>query len=266
MNALRSVAIVALLVGASACLPLPVAHNQLVTAPVMGVIRRSDGTPAPEVRIGVTADERDEGCTSHGARAVTDAAGRFQLPAIHERQRVLWLTMMESFGMTRYWFCASGPSPRSTTDSSAVPARTHIRGWISGDTLACLTWTLGGVPRVTCNGSVNQRPIVTDGEWSDGQNSGTFRLLLTDAERSGYGYRAVVQWVMATASGETGSGQVRGQLELPTGEPVLGGAFTTVDGRWRIRVESVRRTKWNNRRWLTFELGRPGEARLVTGV
>jgi len=29
------------------------------------------------------------------------------------------------------------------------------------------------------------------------------------------------------------------------------------------RVESVRRTKWNNRRWLAFELGGPGEAHEV---
>jgi len=174
--------------------------------------------------------------------------------------------MMESFGMTRYWLCADDLTRRSPSESSTAPARTYVRGWIGGDTLSCLTWTLAGVPRVTCNGSINQWPIVTDGEWIDGKNSGTFRLLLADAERSGYGYRAVVQWVTAVPSGKAGAGEVRGQLELPTGEPVLGAAFTTVDGRWRIRVESVRRTKWNNRRWLTFELGRPGEARLVTGV
>jgi hypothetical protein len=266
MNALRSLAFAALLVSVSACLPLPIAHNQLVTAPVMGVVRRSDGTPAPGLRVAVTADVREEGCRRHGASSVTDSAGRFALPAVHERHRVLWLTLMESFGMTWYWLCAGGSSPRSSLDSSAVPARTRVVGWIRGDTLSCLTWTLVDVPRVTCSGPINQRRIVTDGQWSDGNDSGTFRLLLTDAERSGYSSRAVVQWITSADSGVVGTGRVRGQLELPTGEPVLGGSFMTLDGRWRVRVESVRRTKWNKRRYLIFELGFPGEARLVGGA
>jgi hypothetical protein len=263
MKAVRSVALAMLIVGASACLPLPIAHNQLVTTPVIGVVRRSDGTPASGIRVGVTADARDAGCTSHGARAVTDSAGRFRLPAVFERQRVLWLTMFENFGMTRYWFCAGNPSPGRGSDTSLVPARTQVRGWVHGDTLACLTWTLAEAPRVTCNGSINQRPIVTNGAWINGRDSGTFRLLFTDAARDAYGARAIVQWITTTASSANEPADLRGQLELPTGDPVLGGELITRDGRWRVRVESVRPTKWNHRRWLEFELGRPGEARPV---
>jgi hypothetical protein len=263
VKACRRVALAILLVGMSACLPLPIPHNQLVSIPVQGVVRRQDGTPASRVRIGVTADERDEGCTRHGARGVTDSAGRFRLPAVRERQRVLWLTMFENFGMATYWFCADGSSTGSSSKASRISSRTHVTGWVRGDTLSCITWELDGVPRVTCNGSINQRPIVTDGRWSHGRDSGTYRLLLTDAQRYGYSWRAVVQWVTSAASDAIATGDVRGQIELPTGEPVLGGALLMRDGRWFARVESVRRTKWNKRRWLTFELGAPGEARPV---
>src|SRR5712664_4135061 len=209
-----------LAVGASACVPLPIRHTEQVTASVIGTVRRSDGAPAAGLPVAVTASDEDSVCAGAGGAGVTDSAGRFRLPAVSVRRRILWLTWAESFGMTRYWFCARVLARAPLADSSVAPVqRTVVYGWVHGDTLACLEWTWRSATRVTCNGSIGQRRILTGGAWRDGQTVGTYRVLLPDEE--GWAARAVVQWITTGPPGGDASDSVHAQTELPTGKAIF---------------------------------------------
>ena len=142
-----------------------------------------------------------------------------------------------------------------------MPARTRITGWVGGDTLDCIAWTLRDEARVSCNGPINQHGMFTFGAWRDSRDSGYYRLLRADEDKWGFKSRAAVQWLAFPPSRTSVATSVRSQVELPTGEAVQGATYAIRDGRVVARVESVRPTKWGNRRWLEFELGGPGEMR-----
>jgi len=169
--------------------------------------------------------------------------------------------MMESLGMTWYRFCAGAPAVATPQQVTAMTASTNNKGWVRGDTLTCIAWTLRGIAKLSCNGPINQHGMFTFGGWSDSRDSGTYRVLLPDDDD--WAYRAVVQWVALPRPNASAAPGVRATMELPTGEAVQGATYAMRDGRPVARVESVRPTKWGNRRWLAFELGGPGEVREV---
>jgi len=249
------------LIGTLGC-PLPVRHTELVTAKVTGIVRDADGTPAAGITVAVTPSEGDVACATPSARGVTDSAGRFLLPAVHEEKRILWFAPMENFGATWYRFCAGGPASAPAQQGAAMTS-TGIMGWVWGDTLDCIRWTLRDRARVSCNGPMNQHGMFTFGAWRDARDSGYYRLLLADEDTRRDVSRAVVQWIAVARPDASAGTRVRSELELPTGEPIVGATYAILNGRVVARVESIRRTKWNNRRWLAFELGGPGEAREV---
>lgn len=257
----RSVLTIVCLTAAIGC-PIPVRHTELVTAQVTGIVRESDGTPVPGIPVAVTRSEGDIACMTPSARGVTDSAGRFHLPAVHEQKRIFWFAPIENFGATWYRFCAGGLSTAAPQQVAAM-ASTHMMGWARGDTLECFQWTLRDSARVSCNRPMLQYGTFTFGAWRDARDSGYYRLLRADEDTRGYAQRAVVQWIAVTRPNASGGTSVRSQLELPTGESIVGATYAIRNGRVVARVESIRRTKWDNRRWLAFELGGPGEAREV---
>lgn len=255
------------LLGAAACIPLPIAHSAQVTPQVVGTLQDESGAPLPGARIALTESGKDVACRGPGGRGVTDGGGRFAMPSAATRKRIFWLTMIESFGATAYWLCAGAPPGSSTADTTLAQSRTHIVGWMQGDSLACLAWRWR-TPRVTCNGGPNQQLVMYAGRWTAAGESGVYRLLLVDADESGYELRAVVQWLATTRAVEPGLhpvGTVRAQVELPTGKGVA--KYETMlierDGVLRVRLQSVVPTNWGNARWLMFDLGAPGEVRVV---
>jgi hypothetical protein len=197
------------------------------------------------------------------ARGVTDSAGRFHLPAVHEEKRVAWFSPIENFGTTWYRFCAGGAPTTTPQQVATMAASTHLVGWARGDTLDCIQWKLRRSARVSCNGPVGHYATFTFGAWHDARDSGYYRLLRADEDTRGNGQRAVVQWLAVAPANAPAGTSVRSQLELPTGEAIVGATYAIRNGRVVARVESIRRTKWDNRRWLAFELGGPGEAREV---
>jgi hypothetical protein len=241
--------------------PIPVRHEELVTTKVTGIVREVDGTPAAGIPVAVTPSWGDVACTDPSARGVTDSAGRFHLPAVHEQKRIFWFTPIENFGSVSYRFCAGGlaASPRQ----GAAMTSTRMDGWARGDTLDCIRWTLHERTRVSCNRPMIQYGTFTFGAWRDARDSGYYRLLRADEDTRRDVSRAVVQWIAVARSDASGGTRVRSEVELPTGEPIVGATYAIRNGRVVARVESIRRTKWDNRRWLAFELGGPGEAREV---
>lgn len=245
-----------LIVATTGCIPLPIRHTELVTAEVTGTVREADGAPAAGIPVAVTASAGDMTCAKASARGITDSAGRFHLPAVHERKRILWFGLMENFGATLYRFCAGGTAAVRPPSAAAAVASTNIKGWIRGDSLDCIAWTLRASARVSCNGPINQHGMSTFGAWGDARDSGSYRLLLADEDSWAYEKRAVVQWVVFPRSNASAGTNVRSELEVPTMEPVVGVGYVNRAGRAVIRVATTRHR-------VAFELGAPGEMRPV---
>lgn len=253
----------ALALATTGCIPIPISHMVQVTPTVSGTLHTSEGSPVRNARVAVTGSSRDKGCTRSGGVGLTDAMGRFYLPAVDERRHIFWLTLMESFGRTVYWLCADpNPSTSSASPPDSHPPRLQILGYASGDSLACLTFELQGAAQVACNG-LSEMQIVTEGTWTDGALSGTYRVLLPPL--AGWGARAVVQWI-TPAPGPHTRGTLHAQAELPTGNGVRPEEtrIRLYSNGWHVVLLSVEKTRWNNDIWLTFELGGPGAFRQVS--
>ena len=94
------------------------------------------------------------------------------------------------------------------------------------------------------------------GQWTHGEVRGTYRVILAELQPWGSPLRGYVQWLVRDS--------VVAMAELPdmvqlwdTGE--LG--FIERGNHSHFTIASTKRSKWGRTRWLTFELGAPGEVR-----
>jgi hypothetical protein len=253
---------------AAACIPIPAKHQEQVTPAVVGTLSIDDGAPAGHYFIAATDEENDHTCSRPGGRAVSDSLGRFRLPETSEQKKVFWFTLMENLGSRRYWVCA-GPSALGASTGGAPlasSARTFVFGHFRGDSLDCLQWSWRDTTRLSCNAERNDKQfpqganqILRGGSWTEGDVSGSYRVLLVQVG-SWTDVRAVVQWV-GEAPGTANT--VRAQMDLPTRDSVkiFQASLDHVGDAWRVRVKSARKTWWGNDIWLTYELGLPGQIR-----
>jgi hypothetical protein len=241
------------------CIPIPAKHQEQVTPAVVGTLTLDSGTPAARYFVAATDGDEDRTCSRPGGRGVTDSLGRFGLPATSEEKKIFWFTMMENLGMRGYWLCARPASSGASGDApAAAPSRTYVFGHFVGDTVNCLQWRWRDTMRLSCNASPNTKQILQGGNWTEGDVSGSYRVLfVVPVGRWAAEGRAVVQWV-GRSSGTPNT--VRAQMDLPTRDSVevLGASLDHVGDAWHVRVKSVRRTTWGNDIWLTYELGSPG--------
>jgi hypothetical protein len=259
LRALRSVACtVALfvLVSGPACVPLPIPHTEQVTPSVVGVLRRSDGSPVAGERVASTAVSEDRHCQGTGARATTDSNGTFQLPATQVRRRILWVTMMESFGLTPYWVCAGSADSSTTSRGTQHGGRIFVLGHRWGDSLSLVSWIWHDTMQVTFD-----RQIATGGGWSEGGATGFYRVLVAATDNWGHAARAYVEWVERTPAGAQ---KVRAIAELEAGAPIVGAEIDEARGHWFAIVQRARPPKGSDLRRLMFELGPPGVVRPAT--
>src|SRR6266566_3966294 len=110
--------IVALVLGVTACIPLPIPHNEQVTPPVSGTLRSSAGSSIAGAAIALTGSRRDTLCAPAAIRRVADEHGRYHTPATEARKTIFWVTMMEHFGprFTVSCVCAVARSQRAGHD------------------------------------------------------------------------------------------------------------------------------------------------------
>ncbi len=224
----RSVAIAAcILAPCTAACPLPIAHTETLSAPLSGIVRRSDGTPLPGAVVAMSPEYRDSTCANATLRTTTDSAGTFQLPAFQKRYRVAW----------------QDPPP---------------------DSLTCLEWAWAGRTRVTCSGAA-QTALVSRGGWTAGDANGWYRIISTlEEQRRDNRPHVFVQWVAHAGTGPRDT--VVAMVELPLGNAISRADVAVEQGaeRWCTNVAASRRT---SRGWkpalFRFALGPPGETRLV---
>jgi hypothetical protein len=253
----RLLAATAILVVATACVPLPIPHTALVTPSVRGTLRDGDGTPVRGAVLGVTDDHRDRACRRLAARDTTDERGRFELPAMHRRRRIFWLTLMENFGMMGYWVCAVPPD--STLPERGV-ARSSATGRMSGDSLRCVDWSLAGEWRMSCESL--ERRIVEGGEWKEEGRAGHYQLLATDSDDWGAESIVAIQWITDSATGP----RIVATTLAPAGERLQDATPSLLarDGRWYAKLTGFGSTGWHGgQRHPVLELGPPRRVRLL---
>ena len=250
----------------AACIPIPVKHQEQITPALVGKLTLDDGRPARPYYIAASNDDRDRTCSRPGGRGVTDSLGRFRLPETNEERKIFWFTMMESFGMREYWLCAR-PAFAGAPGGAGLQdvARSDIAGHVRGDSLDCLQWRWRDTTRLSCNVAVNAKQqfprgpdqILRGGSWTEGDVTGSYRVLFAQVGRWMSEARVVVQWVIG-APGTADA--VRAQMDVPTRDSVelRGASLDSVDNAWRLRVQSARKTTWGNDIWLTYELRAPG--------
>ena len=258
----RRVAPLPLLICTAGC-PVPISHTETLSPPVVGVVRKSDGTPVVGAQIAVAYGYARSPCTRATSLATTDSTGAFRLVATQKDYRVVWVIPNLDRAPPSYLLCVGA-------GDTLWPAYT---GWGSldaeaePDSVTCLQWEWRDQMRVTCSGKA-QRAVVEGGKWADEDAAGWYRLILT-SEDSGRTSRplAVVQWLEQSGPGSlpilraTAELPFRGNVEWGVAEPALGEIY----GRWCASMLTLRKTHFGfKREWLRFKLGLPGDAHPVS--
>jgi len=258
----------------TACIPLPIPHNELVTPAVRGRFRSSSGRPAAGIAVALTSSDTDTSCNRAVVRRVTDARGQLQAPRVAQRKTIYWLVMMDRGSGIGYWLCAG------SVDSLGTPrysSRTAILGTPRGDDLDCFTWQSPERDHITCNRE-RYAPL-EGGRWSRGTVHGTYRVVFVASSLGWDGRKGdedgechvdspyiidpihpYVQWLAGDS--------IVAVTELPRcAKPWerkhLG--LSERGSRWYLTFAVNHSTSWNKlgKRWVTYELGTPGEVREV---
>lgn len=262
----RLVLLTCLALGTSGC-PLPIRHSEAVSAPVVGVFYTTDGRPAIARDVAVTVAYGDSTCARAELRTATDSAGRFRLPGVTRRHRVLWIIPNFDPLPASYRLCLGA----ADTLRTAYHGRGSLGAEAPRDSLTCREWAWEGRLHVACEGRYG-RPITSGGRWTDGPAGGWFRLIRTEtrSEKAPGGRpRVIVQWVEGSPSGPGES--VRATVAIPPEEAARGirelGDPLLVPARdgWCVSVHSRVATRWGSRRQpLVYVLGAPGQITAVS--
>ena len=256
MNAAMSLPVTGcLLLSITACIPLPIPHTERLTPSVRADFRARSGHPAAGVAVALTASRRDTLCERAVIQRVTDARGHIEVPPVEKRKSIFWLTMMDRADGIGYWVCTG------TTDALGAPvyeSRSEVSGGRSGDDLDCFTWEAAQRPFVSCYSGRMKRPL-QGGRWQQGSAGGTYRVLFVDRAQGVFA-RSFVQWLVGDS--------IVAVSELPRDAKPwerkrLG--LSERGGRWYLTYAVPHSTFWNKlgNRWVTYELGAPGEVREV---
>lgn len=255
----RIIVLIALVPFMAGC-PLPIAHTETLSAPMVGVVQWTNGTPLSGAQIAVYTADRCEGIA---LSTTTDSLGAFAFPRIRKRYGVMWVIP----GLDR------APPTYSLCMADVDSLRPVYRGYVPWndtalpDSVTCLAWAWHDRPRVTCS-SLLEETVALGGRWTDSATSGQYRVILTREPTRIRGFRipvdrphAYVQWIQEDRN--EGTAVVRTTVEL-----LLDGKVTDVQKieLWQHQGTChVTLRGWKNasRILLTFELGLPGQTAKV---
>ena len=137
------VAIAAAALGTAGCFPV----TRIVAPRIDGEYTLPDGTPVAGAHVALTTTHDDLRCADARARTVTDAAGRFSIPAVRRREIVFILLPLEY--VAEYQVCAGREAAFDTTafeSPFALPAPDRV--WL--DCVEAAAPESGGGTRVAC--------------------------------------------------------------------------------------------------------------------
>lgn len=255
MSAATSLTVTALiLVPGTGCVPLPIPHTEQVTPAVRADFRAGTGRGAARVAVALTQSRKDTLCARPVIQRVTDVQGHVEVPEIKKRTSILWVTLMENFGITSYYLCAG------RIDSHGMPgyeSRIEVSGRVTGDDLDCVTWEFAQRLNVTCLNKSSRARWLEGGRWKTGSGGGTYRVLFVESP-SGNRIHPFVQWLV----GDSIAAVAEIDREAKPWERKRLGLFETY-GRWHLTFAAPHSTFWNRlgNTWVTYELGAPGEVR-----
>src|SRR5256885_15396389 len=129
-----------LLLPCLAACPLPITHTETVSAPMVGVLRQSDGTPVGGVPVVIAGSD----CSRPAHSGTTDSAGGFSFPAAEQTHHVLWVFPGDR-GLPGYVLCVGS--------GDTLLAAYHGAGRMEGpwlpDSVTCVQWTWRGRRRTS---------------------------------------------------------------------------------------------------------------------
>jgi hypothetical protein len=240
---------------------LPIHYSETGSPVVVGEYRGADGRPVAGARVAVSHDYDDVACAKAVTETTTDDRGVFRLQSTTIRHRwLLVLPPMEKF-FNSYRLCVGANDSLRLAYGGPVSLSTKR---VQVDSLACFAWTLEGRARATCH-RPEDRVVASGGAWSAGGESGWYRIVEVYDRWPHRHSRVYAQWIAPAAAGGA-SDSVRATLDLTplsglasVGEPAL-----VLEGaRWRVRALGARHPYGEQETRLIYELGGPGEARLV---
>lgn len=239
------------------CVPLPIPHTQQVTPAVRADFRAGTGRRAAGVAVALTTSWKDTLCAQPVIQRVTDAQGHLEVPAVEERTPILWVTLMENFGYTSYYLCAGRIDSLGTR---GYESRIEVHGRMAGDSLDCVTWEFAQRLHATCYNDLNPEGWLEGGRWETGSGGGTYRVLFVVVLQrpSRVITHPFVQWLVGDSIAAVAEID---RDSKPWERERLG--LVAKDGRWYLTFAAPHSTFWNRlgNRWVTYELGAPGEIR-----
>jgi hypothetical protein len=264
-----AVALCFLTLGTAAC-PLPIAHTEVLSAPVVGVLSRSDGTRISGARVAVSTDYDDSVCAHAALETTTDSAGTFRLPATQKRYRVSWVVPNLDRFPPGYRLCVATDEGLQTGyfGSGSLRAPAPL------DSLTCLEWAWNDSTRVTCSCFARaEQTLAFGGSWTHGETTGWYQLILTEAPTRIPGHRfpvqrprAYVQWVGRGSNDPRATVVKIGELPI---DPKVTALWEIVllqrYGKWYASLHGTKPKFMRDfaSTQLTFELGAPGQIRSV---
>jgi len=179
--------------------PAPNPHTEALSAPVVGVLRQSDGAPISGARVRVSTDYDDSVCARATLETTTDSAGTFRLPGTEKRYRIRWVVPNLDRAPPGYRLCVSVGGGLQ----AAYFGRGSLQAPAPLDSLTCLEWAWDGRTQVTCSCFARaEQTLAFGGTWTNGETSGWYQLILTTVPTRVpgrrfpvYRPRAYVQWV-----------------------------------------------------------------------
>lgn len=257
--------------------PIPLAHTEAISAPVIGHLMRADGLPVPDAELVISTAPNDSICTQDSLRATTDATGTFQLPGATRRHAVAWVVPNFDPVAPRFWLCAL----LQDTLRPAYLGEGSLRGAAEPDSLICIAWEWEAQPRVTCSGRAGHS-VVEGGQWADSTGGnlarGFYRVFLTEKSILGQSTtqpiehpRVFVQWVEVRPTPRR-SGEppyhVRQTVALAINDKVRvlhDGKIWYRAGTWGVSLYGFKQTLLNpaTSTELNFGFGAPGQVTAI---
>lgn len=243
------------LAATAACIPVHVTYRD--SPPLVGYYRAVDGSP---VRGAVAAvNNRFEGrsCTKSATQDTTDAHGIFRLPETEHVENMILLIPMDR--IRGYQICVA---------VNGVPELAYVGGqWGTAAKPAivyCFQWEASDGLRASC---VDSRPwgARRADHWSANGMEGHYRALDIFDHVTGGTPHVLVQWVVGDA--DSISAPVAATLDLnrlaSMNKLTLTG-IGTAGGTMQLQAQGIPPGEKRAQHQLVFQLGAPGEARLLS--